>query len=373
MDARLGLGERHEPDVHEHPAGHDDHDHAHESHRNEHEGGHGDGHHTQPSGSQIALASDTAKLMAEAATTFLAALSPEQRQQVTFKVQDEERLNWHYVPKPRNGLALRDMDTSQQQLAYALLSSGLSRRGYGKAISIMSLEKVLGKLEGAGGRHRRDPEGYHFTVFGRPSDDAPWGWRVEGHHVSVNFLVVDGQHVAATPNFLGSNPARVPEGSLEGLRILAAEEDLARRLLGLLPAALKGRAVVAPEAPADILTRAEHHVHLDAATGLAARDMDQAQRGALQRLLAEYVERMPPDVADVRMNQIEKAGTGHIHFAWAGAEAAGQPHYYRLQGPSFLVEYDNTQNGANHIHTVWRDVEVDWGEDLLAGHYARSH
>jgi hypothetical protein len=192
----------------------------------------------------------------------------------------------------------------------------------------------------------------------------------------VNILVVDGQHIAPTPNFFGSNPARVPdgaEGGRAGLRILAAEEDLARQLLGMLQGPLKARAVLSPEAPADILTRAEHHVRLDQASGAAAQDMDAVQRGTLDHLLAEYVERMPEAVADLRLNQIEKAGKGHIHFAWAGGETPGQPHYYRVQGPSFLIEYDNTQNNANHIHTVWRDVAGDWGDDLLAGHYAQSH
>jgi hypothetical protein len=371
MNARLGLDGT--------PGTHEEHE-AHDGHR---EPDAHDAQHTHRAGGRSAasgttdasveLESETAQRMAEAATTFLAALSPEQRRQATFAVEHEERRNWHYVPKARLGLPLKEMDTSQQQLAYALLSSGLSRRGYAKAMSIMSLEKVLGELEGAAGRFRRDPELYHVTVFGTPSDTAPWGWRVEGHHVSVNVLVVEGSRIAPTPNFFGANPARVPQGGLEGLRILAAEEDLARQLLGTLQGPQKGRALISPEAPADILTRAEQRVRLDTPSGLAASDMDEIQRGALERLLAEYVDRMPPDVADVRSNQIEKAGKAYIHFAWAGGEAPAQPHYYRLQGPSFLVEYDNTQNNANHIHSVWRDVEGDWGEDLLAGHYARSH
>ena len=311
--------------------------------------------------------------MADAATTFLAALDPEQRGRASFPADHEERYNWHYVPKDREGLPLRDMDTSQQQLAFSLLSTGLSRMGYGKAMRIMSLEKILGQLEGASGRHRRDPERYFFTVFGTPSDTQPWGWRVEGHHVSVNFLVVAGQRIAPTPNFFGSNPARVPSGSLEGMRILAAEEDLARHLLEMLPERQRSHAIVSHEAPADILTRAERRIALDAPSGVAAHDLDDAQRGALMALVQEYVHRMPEDVADLRLNQIEKAGTGHIHFAWAGQQRPGEPHYYRVQGPSFLVEYDNTQNDANHIHSVWRDVEGDWGDDLLARHYQRSH
>jgi len=371
MNARLGLGGTPEQgEAHEQHATHDGHG-EHGGHEEQHKHS-GDGRSTAGEAS-VALQSETAQRMAEAATTFLAALSTEQRQKATFAVDDGERRNWHYVPKSRLGLPLKEMDTSQQQLAYALLSSGLSRRGYAKAMSIMSLEKVLGELEGAAGRFRRDPELYHVTVFGTPSDTAPWGWRVEGHHVSVNVLVVEGSRIAPTPNFFGANPARVPQGGLQGLRILAAEEDLARHLLAMLPAPQKSRALIALEAPADILTRAEQRVRLDTPSGLVAGEMDEGQRETLDRLLAEYVDRMPPDVADVRLNQIEKAGKAHIYFAWAGGEAPGQPHYYRLQGPSFLVEYDNTQNNANHIHSVWRDVEGDWGEDLLAGHYAQSH
>jgi hypothetical protein len=329
----------------------------------------------------VDLESETAQRMAEAATTFLAALTPEQRGRARFPVASDERRNWHYIPRPRQGLPFKEMDASQVQLAHVLLSSGLSRRGYAKAVTIMSLEKILGELEGPGRRHVRDPELYYVTVFGTPSDDAPWGWRVEGHHVSVNVLVVDGKRIAPTPSFFGANPARVPQDdpslrpvqALAGLRVLAAEEDLARRLLAALDARQRERAILAAEAPADILTRAEHYVKPDAPGGLAAGQMADPQRRLLMDLVTEYLSRMPEDVADTRMNLIEKEGAAHIHFAWAGAEQPGGPHYYRLQGPSFLVEYDNTQNNANHIHTVWRDFGGDWGEDLLAGHYARAH
>jgi hypothetical protein len=332
----------------------------------------------------VELESETARRMAEAATTFLASLSADQRERASFPVASDERRNWHYIPRERQGLAFKDMDASQVQLAHALLSSGLSRRGYAKAVTIMSLEKVLGELEGTVRRFPRDPELYYVTLFGTPSDDAPWGWRVEGHHVSVNVLVAGGQRIAPTPNFFGANPAKVPgEGAtgyphpgavpgLTGLRVLAAEEDLARRLLAALDGGRRERAILDPEAPGDILTRSERYVKPDTPAGVAAGDMTDGQSHLLMDLVGEYVGRMPEDVADTRMNQIEKAGRAHIHFAWAGPQEVGKPHYYRLQGPSFLVEYDNTQNNANHIHSVWRDFAGDWGEDLLAGHYARS-
>ncbi|MBI3973547.1 MAG: DUF3500 domain-containing protein [Chloroflexi bacterium] len=321
----------------------------------------------------VKLESETARRMAEAATTFVAALTPAQRAKTLFAVDDEERQNWHYIPRARQGLSFKEMDASQMQLAHALISSGLSRRGYAKAVTIMSLEKVLGELEGTGRRLVRDPELYYVTIFGTPGDSAPWGWRVEGHHVSLNFLVVEGERIAPAPNFYGANPARVPQGDLAGLRVLAAEEDLARRLLKALDPQQRHRVLLSPDAPSDILTRAERHAKVDSPAGLAAAGMRDEQRRLLWHLVQEYVTRMPEDVADTRLNRIEKEGTAHIHFAWAGAPQPGGPHYYRLQGPSFLVEYDNTQNDANHIHTVWRDLTGDWGEDLLAGHYERSH
>jgi hypothetical protein len=321
----------------------------------------------------IEMESETGQRMAEAATTFLASLTADQESRVLFSVESEERLNWHYIPRERRGLSFKEMDGSQRKLAHALLSSGLSRRGYAKALDIMSLESILGELEGPARRHPRDPDLYHVSLFGTPSDESPWGWRVEGHHLSVNFLVVNTNRIAPTPNFFGANPARVPQGRLAGLRVLAAEEDLARRLLVSLDAAQQARTIINTEAPSDIVTRAEPRVRIDAPSGLAAADMREDQRELLMGLVVEYTSRMPDDVADTRVNQIDKDGKAHIHFAWAGSKKQGEGHYYRLHGPSFLIEYDNTQNNANHIHTVWRDLRDDWGEDLLRDHYTRSH
>jgi hypothetical protein len=324
----------------------------------------------------VHLESVTAQRMAEAATTFLATLTPEQRDRTVFSPQHEERLNWHYIPKDRRGLPFKEMNGAQQKLAHGLLSTGLSHRGYNKAVTIMSLEAVLGQLEGPSARFRRDPDLYYVTIFGTPSDTAPWGWRVEGHHVSVNFLVVGGERIAPTPNFFGANPARIPEGDhggREGLRILAAEEDLARHLLLSLDGTQRRRALLSPEAPADILTRAEQRIKLDSPSGVRAGDLTHDQQHVLDDLLEEYIYRMPRDVADTRLDRIEREGRAHIHFAWAGSERPGHPHYYRVQGPGFLVEYDNTQNNANHIHSVWRDLTGDWGDDLLTDHYQRSH
>ena len=322
-----------------------------------------------------------ARRMAEAATTWLASLTPGQRSRATYTVDSDNRRNWHYVPNPRPGLALRELSGGQQKLAFRLLATGLSERAYGQALAIMSLEAVLAELEGPGRRNPRDPDLYHFTIFGTPSDAEPWGWRVEGHHISLNFLIAGG--IAFAPSFFGSNPGRVPDQGLDprtglanlaGFRVLALEEDLGRRLITSLDASQRGSATFLPEAPTDILTTNQRHVARDTPAGIAATGMTDAQRDLLMALVETYAYRMPDAIADHRLNQIARDGTGNIHFAWAGGESVGAPHYYRLQGPGFLVEYDNTQNGANHIHTVWRDFDHEWGDDLLAAHYqSRTH
>ena len=329
-----------------------------------------------PSREEMALGteSETARRMAEAAVNFLASLTPGQKGRVVFPAASQERMNWHYIPRQRQGLSFKEMDGSQRKLAHALLSSGLSRDGYAKAMTIMSLEAVLKQLEGPARRFERDPDLYSVSLFGTPSTGSPWGWRVEGHHLSVNLLVVDGKWIAPTPNFFGANPAHVPAGNrLSGLRVLAAEEDLARSLLTSLGGPERTRTIVDPEAPPDILTQAERHIKWETPVGVPASEMTEDQQQALMDLVSEYTSRMPPDVAYTRMDRIEKEGISQIHFAWAGSEKPGAPHYYRLHGPSFLIEYDNTQNKANHIHTVWRDLKDDWGDDLLQRHYGTSH
>ena len=318
--------------------------------------------------------SQTARRMLDAALLFIGSLTAEQREAAIYPLSSEERLNWHYVPRPRKGLSFKEMDGSQQKFAHALISSGLSSRGYAKAMAIMGLEAILREMERPAWRFVRDPDLYYVTVFGTPSDESPWGWRLEGHHLSLNFLIVRGREVAPTPNFFGSNPAQVPEGyRLSGLRILAQEEDLARQLVISMKAEQRARTIIDPVAPPDIVTRAEKRVKLDTPIGIPLSEMKAKQKKIVLDLLSEYLHRVPEDVAYTRMSQIEKEGTSSIHFAWAGSEEHGSPHYYRLHGPSFLVEYDNTQNNANHIHTVWRDLRNDWGEDLLGDHYTASH
>ena len=313
----------------------------------------------------------SASVMSGSAKAFLASLTPEQRARATCQFLEEERLNWHYIPRVRKGLPLRDMTEEQKQLAHALLAAGLSQRGYIKAVSIMSLDEVLRLLEKGSGP-ARDPDGYFFSVFGEPAETGTWGYRIEGHHISQNFTIADGK-IQGAPSFFGTNPAEIKEGSRKGLRVLGREEDLGRELIQSLTPEEKKVAVVSPDAPKEILTEASRKAALKGqASGLEASRMSAHQREILQNLLDEYCYNMPDPVAQLREDQIKKAA-GNLYFAWAGGEQPGQGHYYRIQSPSFLIEFDDTQDNANHIHSVWRDFNGDFGLDLLKEHYQSSH
>ena len=316
-------------------------------------------------------AHNSADTMAETAKRFLSSLTPEQTEKAVIPFESDERMNWHYIPKERKGLPLKDMTPPQKHLASALLNAGLSQQGYIKATTIMSLEDVLRMIEKDNGV-RRNPEGYFFSIFGQPSETGTWGYRVEGHHLSLNFTLKGGK-VVGSPNFLGANPAEVREGPRKGLRVLSAEEDLGRALIAALTPEQKQTAIVAKEAYKDIVTEASRTASLKGQpSGLLASKMNGNQRTLLQNLLAEYANNLPQQMAQERLDRIKKAGT-NLYFAWAGGENKGEPHYYRVQGPDFLIEYDNTQNNANHIHSVWRDMTGDFGADLLGDHYKASH
>jgi hypothetical protein len=309
--------------------------------------------------------------MSQNARNFLSDLTPEQKGKATFQFNDEERFNFHFIPRERKGLPLREMTPTQRHLAHALLSAGLSQRGYIKATTIMSLEDVLRILEKDAGE-RRNAEKYYFSIFGDPGPDNVWGYRVEGHHLALNFTIVRGR-VVDTPMFLGANPAEVKEGPRKGLRALAAEEDLGRDLLLSLDESQRKVAIVDQTAYKDILTAASRKASLEGQpSGLHASKMNAKQFEKLMALLGEYAHNMPEQMAQARMEQIKKAGK-NLHFAWAGVAERGGPHYYRVQAPAFLIEYDNTQNNANHIHSVWRDFTGDFGQDLLQEHYKASH
>ena len=300
-----------------------------------------------------------------AAQAFLDALNDETRVLAIRDFDDNERTNWHFVPRRRAGLPLGTMTQVQHAATHELLGSVLGERGFEKAIGVVSLEETLGILEN--NPSYRDPGRYYVTVFGSPSTTTPWGWRFEGHHLSLNVSLVPDIGVATTPAFFGANPAEH-----KGVRLLSAEEDRARELMSLFDEGSRGVAVIHSRAPRDIITGADRHARLEAFQGLPASRMTPGQRKALLLLIREYTHNMQPDIADAVWQRIEATGVDSIYFAWAGSLEKGQGHYYRVHGPTLLIEYDNTQNGANHVHSVWRAFEGDFGEDLLRRHYEEN-
>ena len=363
----------------------------------------------------------TLERMTEAACAFMVLLDEEQRELACESlVDEEERRRWFFTPNVRKGVSLLELSPAQQQLGHRLLASGLSHGAYVTAATIMGLENPLDRQESWGSSGRlgvgdelrvRDPNRYYFSFFGDPNDDN-WAWRFGGHHVCVQYAVAGGQIVSPTPMFFGANPSESPLGGDYTLRPLAGEEDLGRELLRLLPAERLEQAVLSPVAPDDILQSNRPRVEdgvlslptwqmmatppdldglakrraragLDEAAleasrftsepkGLSASSMSEGERDALRALVQQYIARMPDDVLEPELAKI-RADFDAIHFAWAGGMERGEGHYYRLQAPRFLVEYDNTQNNANHIHSVWRDPQGDFGGDALAEHYRAAH
>jgi len=363
-------------------------------------------------------AQDLVHRMSEAVDNFIASLTPAQRTTAIISFDNyEERTFWDYTPIQRKGLPLNEMERHQLRLAHKVVASGLSHAGYNTATTIMGLEPLLDAKEGWRSEvWWRDPLRYYLTIFGTPHMKSPWGWRFEGHHVSLHYTIVDGTIVAPTPTFFGSNPGESSLNGIATLRPLAVYEDLAREMMYALDDEQRSVALLSRIAPPDI-TQLNRPVVIDDAlpailpefndppnvqnmmqfldsemesssltleqlepirysktpSGLAAAAMTPGQREILKMLIAEYVQRMPDELAEIEMKKIEALGIDKVHFAWAGKLERNRGHYYRLQGPRFLVEYDNVQNDANHVHSVWRDPENDFGADLLAHHYAYEH
>ncbi|MBC7368727.1 MAG: DUF3500 domain-containing protein [Undibacterium sp.] len=308
--------------------------------------------------------------MTTAATRFLKALEPAQRTQAVLSLTAPEREKWFFVPIKRDGLPLKEMSAVQRELALALLRSGLSQRGAARAETIMTLENVLREIEKD--PVKRDPALYYVTLFGDPAK-APWGWRFEGHHLSLNFTIFDAEHVSVTPSFFGTNPAEVRDGPRKGTRVLAEEEDLGLAFVNSLDAAQRAVAVLPGKAPNEILTSNKARVDPLAPAGLAASTLTAPQRAQLRALLQLYFTRYQAEIADPALAAATVANLDSLHFAWVGALDRSAGHYYRIQGETFVVEFDNTQNSANHIHSVWRNFSGDFGHDVLAEHYARDH
>src|SRR3954470_17526871 len=377
----------------------------------------------------LSLSREVAKRMADAARAWLDSLNAEQRAVASGAVPrddaaDAERRRWFYTPTDHGGLTMHQQRPAQQQAAMRLVASGLSTAGYVTVATTIGLENVLDHTEGfrtGFDRERgRDPGLYYLRVFGEPGGASPWGWRFGGHHVSLNNLVVDGAVVSTTPCFLGADPASSPLLGGAVTRPLGRVEDLARDLVRSLPAELVARAVLLPTAPSDLVTanrttvapgnrviplagiwrgafadpgewaklQAASHAIDEAAgysdedhgvleytaapKGVAAAELDAEQRGMLQALLGTYLGRVPDELS-VLSRYDDDTALDAVHLAWAGSTAPGEPNYYRLQGPRLLVEWDNTQRGANHAHSVWRDPTADFGLDVLARHRAALH
>lgn len=317
--------------------------------------------------------------ISDKANAFLDTLSEELREETLFSFHDEERYNMNYVPIPRKGPTFHDFDETQKQAALDLLKACLSREGYEKTMEIRELEKVLRIIENdhndkmPDGRPRRDPLNYHFCIFGTPSTSEIWGWRFEGHHISLNFTSDQGKIVSATPTFFGSNPGIVKEGAHRGKQVLKRESLLGFTLVNSLTADQLKIAKFSEEAPPEIITANHREVGEIEKKGIAYSKLDQAQKKTFNKLLQLYVGQYIFDFSENLMAKIEKAGIENLHFAWAGSLKEGKAHYYRIHGPMLLIEFDNTQNDANHVHTAVRDLTNDFAEDILQRHYEMEH
>ena len=313
---------------------------------------------------------NTGSRMQTAAQDYLSTLSASELGQGTWGLSADERFDWHFVPRERYGVRIKDMTNEQRVAAHALLKSVLSSQGYLKATGVMQLEGVLGMIEER--PERRDPEDYYFNVFGDPTDGDGWAWRFEGHHISLNFTAAGDGLPSVTPAFFGSNPHVVPEGPNAGHRLLGAEEELARELMGLLDQRQLQATIFDDEAPSDIFTGNSREASIQNYQGISIASLTDEQRRAFMELLEEYLHNARHDVAHVQMQRIREAGMDNLYFGWAGSTKPGEGHYYRIHGPTILIEYDNVQGGANHVHSVWRDFQDDFGADLLRRHYEEA-
>ncbi|HEV8443069.1 MAG TPA: DUF3500 domain-containing protein [Steroidobacteraceae bacterium] len=311
----------------------------------------------------------------EAAQSFLASLPAGLRATASFPLDSPERTSWYFVPRDRVGVPLLKLDDPQAELLGPLLATALSPEGLLEARGAMKHENILRRIETDQGidATRRDPGLYYTSVFGTPGTAKPWGWRFEGHHLSLNVTQLPGQPPMVAPLFIGANPAKVPSGLEAGFRLLGAEEDLGRALITMLPEERRKQAMLSDTAFPEIVTGNDPKVRPLALEGLAAADMKPDEQRALRRIIELYTGRVNPASAKDLLARMDHAGFGKVRFGWAGGIEPGQKHYYRVHGPTLLIEYDNTQNDANHVHTVYRDLERDFGGDVLRQHLAADH
>jgi len=302
------------------------------------------------------------------AENFIKSMTAEQKARALKGFDDDYRKNWRFVPASREGVNLGELNPEQATIAAKLLKSSLSEAGYKRVETIKGLEDVLFEMEN--GNKGRDKRLYTFTFFGEPTTRGTWAWRYEGHHVSLNFTFKDGNLISSSPQFFGSNPAEVRSGPHKGLRALPQEQDLAFALLDSFTPAELAKAVVGDTAPYEIVTGNNRKIGIQDKSGIAYKDLSSKQKEALAKLLRVHAESQSGAELKRRWGRVD---LDSVVFAWMGSTKPGKGHYYRIQGSKFLVEYDNTQNDANHIHAVWRDFEGDFGEDVLAEHYSSVH
>jgi hypothetical protein len=312
--------------------------------------------------------------LSKKANTFLNTLSDELKAKAQFAMTDAERFNWNFVPIDRKGPTFHDFNEQQKKAAIDLLRSSLSEEGYQKAVNIMELESVLKVLENRKEDDPyRDPLNYHFSIFGTPGANNEWGWRFEGHHISLNFSSARGTIVSATPTFWGSNPGIVNSGPKKGTIVLKKEMEIGFQLINALNESQRKTAIFSSDAPSEIITGNNRKASLLQPKGIAYSQLNETQKKIFRDLLQVYIDNYTTKFSASLMDKIKKAGIDQLHFAWAGGLKVGTGHYYRIQSPVLLIEYDNVQNDANHIHTVIRDLTNDFGEDVLKNHYDHGH
>lgn len=315
--------------------------------------------------------SDLVAPMAEAVNAYLESLDEGQLKQSQFPFDSADRSDWHYVPKERKGLSWAAMTAEQLHLSKQVFVIAFSESGHAKAKGVIAGENIL--WEKSDHSEFRNPKKYFVSVFGTPTTTGSWGVAIEGHHLSVNITVVDGHEVFVTPSFFGANPDVHDQGPLKGSRPLAGEADQALKLVSMLDEAQFAQAKFSDKPLKEIITQADRKVVPLAEVGLSAAKMNEAQRSQLLVLIREYVGRYRAPIAEDDMVKIESAGIEKIHLGWAGSTTLGERMYYRVQGPTFLLEYANVQNKGNHAHAVWRDFENDFGYDALKQHIAHEH
>ncbi len=354
------------------------HDEEHHHHHHHHDGrGHEHGPPTRravlaaaallPFGTASAQTVDAAQRIAEAATRFLTSLDDGQRQKVQIAFESDNRLDWHYIPRSRPGLSLGEMRANQAEAARALFASVLNQRGLELLDGVRLLEGVLREQQGS----FRDPGRYYVSLFGTPGR-FPWGWRFEGHHLSLNVALPVAGRISVTPFFVGAHPATVRDGPNRGFRLLGTSEDLARQIMAGLNDRQRQTALIANRSFGEIVASPQRERDLGEPRGLLLADLDGAQRNLVEALMDRFLGTLAPDLVAAQKRRALEQGIAAFRFAWAGSLTPGEAHYFRVHGPVTVIEHDNTQNGANHIHAVWRDLTADFGRDALADHYRRQ-